>query len=79
MCLSASSLKTEEKTERQCGQYVDGVFASPMELSVNSRSGANLAEQVMKVGHQPGLPDRSASELEYSLEWYCAPVERSQS
>ena len=86
MCPSASSLKTEEKTERQCGQYVEIASALPMELSVNSwpeanwtarRSGAYLANKVMKVGFTPGLPDRSASDLENSLGWYCALVERS--
>ena len=38
-CLSFGSLKTEEKTERQCGQFEAGLRVGWVELSVNFAAG----------------------------------------
>jgi len=44
-CLSFGSLKTEEKTERQCGQFVGPPSGDPAELSVNFAVGTPCRQQ----------------------------------
>ena len=44
-CPSFGSLKTEEKTERQCGQFVGPPSGDPAELSVNFAVGTPCRQQ----------------------------------
>ena len=65
MCPSFGSLKTEEKTERQCGQFVrGGLRVSEIELLVNSAAGpttrwqqileaTNVASAISQIVRQP--------------------------
>ena len=48
MCESFGSLKTEEKTERQCGQHVERSRDRAMELLVNSQVLRSQSEAISR-------------------------------